>query len=267
MPREKVLATVVELLERTAIRVGNEEYARDNASYGLTTMLGEHVAISGETIRFRFRGKSGKSHEIAVRDKRLARIVKQSRELPGQHLFEYLDDAGEPHAVHSDDVNAYLHEISGSAFTAKDFRTWEGTMLCALGLAAATAEGATEAKRIVNETIASVAKHLGNTPAVCKKSYIYPGIVETFVREGALRLVQRDVANAGPDALRAEESAVVALVEEIVEREQVPLDDLLAKSVTAETAKRSTSERSTAKRSATPRATRPSRGSASPQSH
>jgi DNA topoisomerase-1 len=244
MPREKVLATVVSLLERTAIRVGNEEYARENDSYGLTTMLDKHAVVNGATIRFRFRGKSRKDHEITVKDARLAKIVKSSRDLPGQRLFEYLDDAGEPHAVHSDDVNDYLREITGGEFTAKDFRTWEGTMMCALGLAAVRAEGVTEAKRLINDTIATVAKHLGNTPAVCKKSYIYPGIVEAFLRKGAIDLVQRDVARSGTDTLNAEESAVVKLVEDIVAEETQPLDDLLAQSVTSETAKRKAAEAS-----------------------
>jgi DNA topoisomerase I len=238
LPREKVLATVVSLLEATAIRVGNEEYAREDDSYGLTTLREEHAKVKGATIRFHFKGKSGKLHDVEVHDKRLARIVKASQDLPGQHLFEYRDDAGQPHPIHSEDVNVYLHQISGDHFTAKDFRTWEATMICALELAAVKVSGATAAKRAVVEAIKRVAAKLGNTPAVCKKSYIHPGVIDEFLANGALELVEKKLRATDPYALSVHEGAVVALIERIVERENQPLGDLLAKSVSAANAKR-----------------------------
>jgi DNA topoisomerase-1 len=240
MPRQKVLATVVSLMERTAIRVGNEEYARENDSYGLTTLREEHVDVKGERVRFHFRGKSGKVHFVEVRDKRIARIVKKSQELPGEHLFEYTDDAGIPHPVHSEDVNEYLKATGGGDFTAKDFRTWEATMMCALELAALRAQehSLTDRKHLVTEVIRKVAEHLGNTPAVCKKSYVYPGIVDQFLKEGALDLIEKAVNRASPHALDRHETAVVALIERIVTSENQPLADVLAKSVRSESAKR-----------------------------
>jgi DNA topoisomerase-1 len=246
LPREKVLATVVSLLEATAIRVGNEEYARDNDSFGLTTLQEEHAKVRGDTIRFHFRGKSGKQHDISVQDKRLARVVRKSQDLPGQHLFEYLEDDGTPRPVRSEDVNAYLREVTDAEFTAKDFRTWEATMRCALELAAVRADGATEAKQHVVEAIRRVSEKLGNTPAVCKKSYIHPGVIETFLRDGALELIEKAVRKADPHALTRHEAAVVALVERIIARENQPLGDLLAKSVRAERAKRGPRKRSKA---------------------
>jgi DNA topoisomerase-1 len=245
LPREKILATMVSLLEATAIRVGNEEYARENDSYGLTTLHEEHAEVKGATIKFHFRGKSGKVHDVELRDKRLARIIKASQDLPGEHLFEYLDDDGNPRAVHSDDVNAYLQEVAGDHFTAKDFRTWEATMGCALELAAVRADGASEAKKAVVEAIARVSERLGNTPAVCKKSYIHPGVIDEFLANGALELVERTVEKVDAFALSGHETAVVALVERIVARESRPLDDLLAKSVRQERAKRGRASRKT----------------------
>jgi len=240
MPREKVLGTIVSLTASTAIRIGNEEYARENDSYGLTTMREEHVDVKGSTVRFRFRGKSGKEHEVKIRDKRIARIIKRSQDLPGQQLFEYLDDDGTQHPVRSEDVNEYLKAISDGDFTAKDFRTWEATVMCALELAALDAEeqNQTERKRLVTDVITKVAAHLGNTIAVCKKSYIYPGVVDEFVNSGALKLVEKAVAKAPPHALDRHERAVVALIERIVSRESRPLAETLAKSVRAERAKR-----------------------------
>ena len=250
MPREKVLATIVSLMERTAIRVGNEEYARDNDSYGLTTLREEHVDVKGATVRFHFRGKSGKEHEIEVRDKRIARIIQKSQDLPGQQLFEYVDDDGTPRPVHSDDVNEYLKEISGGDFTAKDFRTWEATMMCALELAALEAQehNQTERKKLVTEVITKVAEHLGNTPAVCKKSYVYPGVVNEFLSNGALELIEKAVEKTSPHALDRHETAVVKLIERIVTSENQPLADVLAKSVRAESAKRKKSAKRTAAR-------------------
>jgi DNA topoisomerase-1 len=239
MPREKVLAALVELLEMTAIRVGNEEYERDNDSYGLTTLHEEHASVHGSTIRFHFRGKSGKVHDVTIRDKRIARIIKASQEIPGEHLFEYVDDDGTPRAVHSEDVNVYLKEISGGDFTAKDFRTWEATMCCALELAAVHVDGATEAKKAVVEAIKHVAERLGNTPAVSKKSYIHPGVIEEFLRDGKLELVEKTGSKTERHELTGHEAAVIELIERIAERQNQPLGDLLAKSVTAEKAKRS----------------------------
>jgi DNA topoisomerase-1 len=238
LPREKVLATVVSLLASTAIRIGNEEYARDNDSYGLTTLQEDHAEVTGAKIVFRFRGKSGKEHEIEVKDKRVARIVKASQDLPGQNLFEYLDDEGEAHPVRSEDVNDYLREISEGDFTAKDFRTWDATMTCALELAAVRIEDSGEAKSAVTEAIKRVAEKLGNTPAVCKKSYIHPGVIDEFLAHGALELVERAVEKAGPTALSKHEAAVIALVERAIKRESKPLSELLAKSVRAAAAKR-----------------------------
>jgi DNA topoisomerase I len=240
MPREKVFATIVSLMASTAIRIGNEEYARENDSYGLTTMREEHVDVKGATVRFHFRGKSGKEHQVQIRDKRIARIVKRSQDLPGQQLFEYLDDEGASHPVRSEDVNEYLKAISEGDFTAKDFRTWEATMTCALRLAALKAQeqSQTDRKKLVAEVIMTVAEHLGNTPAVCKKSYIYPGVVDEFVNNGALELVGRAVAKASPHALDRHERAVVALIERIVRRESRPLAEALAKSMRSERAKR-----------------------------
>jgi DNA topoisomerase-1 len=235
-----VLATIVSLMERTAIRVGNEEYARENDSFGLTTLREDHVDVKGSTVRFHFRGKSGKEHDVEVRDKRIARIIKQSQDLPGQQLFEYLDDDGTARPVRSEDVNEYLKTVSGGEFTAKDFRTWEATMMCALELAAIKAEeeNQTERKRLVTEAIKKVAEHLGNTPAVCKKSYVYPGVIDQFLGSGAIELIVKAVEKANPHALDAHERAVVTLIERIVTRENQPIADVLAKSVRAERAKR-----------------------------
>jgi DNA topoisomerase-1 len=240
MPREKVLATILTLMASTAIRIGNEEYARENDSYGLTTLREEHVDVKGARVRFRFRGKSGKDQQIEIRDKRIARIIKRSQDLPGQQLFEYLDDDGTQHPVRSEDVNEYLKAISDGDFTAKDFRTWEATMMCAIELAALKAEEQTptERKKLVTEVITKVAAHLGNTLAVCKKSYVYPGVVDEFVNNGALKLIEKAVAKASPHALDRHERAVVALIERIVSRESRPLAEALAKSVRSERAKR-----------------------------
>lgn len=256
LPREKVLATVVSLLEATAIRVGNEEYARDNDSYGLTTMQDEHANVRGATIRFNFRGKSGKVHEVKVTDKRLARVVKAGQDLPGQHLFEYLDEAGDVHPVHSEDVNDYLRTVSGGEFTAKDFRTWDATVSCALELAAVRVEGKTALKSAVVDAIKRVAEKLGNTPAVCKKSYIHPGVIDTFLADGALTLVVRKRLKGRASGLSADEAAVVRLIERIVARANRPVVDVLAESVRAERSKRKkASKRSavTRKRSVTAR--------------
>jgi DNA topoisomerase I len=186
LPREKVLATVVHLLESSLIRVGNEEYAKANGSYGLTTLRDPHVKVEGSEIRFRFAGKSGQRHEIAVHDARTAKIVRQCRDLPGQRLFQYVDDDGKQHKLESGDVNDYLREASGAEFTAKDFRTWVGTLLAATALAALDPPGSDAAgRRQAAAAIEVVARHLGNTPTVARTSYVHPDIVDLYV-EGAL---------------------------------------------------------------------------------
>jgi DNA topoisomerase I len=219
LPREKVLAAVVQLLEKTLIRVGNEEYARDNHSFGLTTMHDGHAKINGTSVRFEFRGKSGIAHSVDLRDTRLARIVKACRDLPGYELFQYVDGDGERHVVDSADVNQYLREVSGGEpFTAKDFRTWAGTVLVARALAAMRpgAAGAAKgtAKRNVVRAIESVAKRLGNTQTVCRKCYIHPAILDAYMDGDTIATLQARTARlrrAG--ALTPEESAVVTLIE------------------------------------------------------
>jgi DNA topoisomerase-1 len=182
LSREKVLAAAVQLLEKTLIRVGNEEYARENGSVGLTTMRDSHAKIDGGTVRFEFRGKSGVRHAVDLQDARLAKIVKACRDLPGYELFQYVDEKGERQTIDSADVNAYLREVSGEDFTAKDFRTWAGTVLAAKALAeVATFASTAEAKRNVVKAIESVAKRLGNTKAVCRKCYIHPAILDAYM--------------------------------------------------------------------------------------
>ena len=180
--RKKALATVVRLLETTLIRVGNEEYAREKKSFGLTTMHDRHVRIRGEEVHFRFRGKRGKRHEVTLNDPRLARCVKRCQSLPGQELFQYLDEEGERHTIDSSDVNDYLREITGSDFTAKDFRTWAGTVLAARAFEEFDAfETSREARRNIITAIEAVAKMLGNTSANCRRCYVHPIILETYL--------------------------------------------------------------------------------------
>jgi DNA topoisomerase-1 len=182
LPREKVLAAAVQLLEKTLIRIGNEEYARANGSVGLTTMRDRHAKIRGSEVRFEFRGKSGITHAVDLQDARLARIVKACRDLPGYELFQYVDADGTRQTICSDDVNAYLREISGDEFTAKDFRTWAGTVLAAQALARlARFKSKTEAKRNVAQAVGWVASRLGNTKAVCRKAYIHPAILAAYM--------------------------------------------------------------------------------------
>jgi DNA topoisomerase-1 len=182
LPRVKVLAAAVQLLEKTLIRIGNEEYAKANGSVGLTTMRDRHAKIRGAEVRFEFRGKSGIAHAVELHDARLARIVKACRDLPGYELFQYVDEQGERQSIGSDDVNGYLREISGDDFTAKDFRTWAGTVLAAQALARLQRyKSQTEAKRNVVQAIACVAKRLGNTRAVCRKAYIHPAIFAAYM--------------------------------------------------------------------------------------
>jgi DNA topoisomerase-1 len=211
LPREKVLAAVVRLLERSLIRVGNEEYARANGSYGLTTLRARHVAVEGSLIRFRFRGKSGVRRSIDLRDRQLARVVRRCQDLPGQELFQYLDEAGEAHTIGSADVNAYLHAVAGDELTAKDFRTWAGSVLAAEELAAMPFASQAEAKRNVAAAVAAAARRLGNTRAVCRKSYVHPAVVMAYL-EGALAAVAVKQEEPGPNGLRPEEARLLALL-------------------------------------------------------
>jgi len=192
LPREKVIATVVRLLETTFIRVGNEEYAKENSSYGLTTLRDRHVNIDGGTLRFHFRGKSAQMHEVTVEDKRLARIVKACRDLPGYELFQYRDDYGEIHSIDSSDVNGYLHAASGRDFSAKDFRTWAGTVQCALALAEiGPSASQTESKRNIVEAIKRTAKRLGNRPATCRNYYVHPAILDACMSGSLIQAMSR----------------------------------------------------------------------------
>ncbi len=217
LPKEKVLATIVSIMERTFIRVGNEEYARDNKSYGLTTMRNNHVEVSGATVRFKFRGKSGVMHEVDMADRRLSRIVKKVQDLPGQEVFAYLDEEGEARDIKSQDVNAYLQEITGENFTAKDFRTWAGTVLAAVALnAVGPAETKTAAKANVKNAVSAVAKILGNTPAVCRKCYVHPDVLETYLSgemiDGLRRKTEKALEENLPD-LRSVEAAVMTFLQ------------------------------------------------------
>ena len=212
LPREKVLAAVVQLLEKTLIRVGNEEYVRANGSFGLTTLHNRHVNVRGARVTFRFRGKSGREHDVGLEDPRLAAVVRRCRELPGQELFAYVDEAGEIHSVGSADVNDYLREITGQDFTAKDFRTWAGTVLALRALQHyPTFDSVAEAKRNIAAAIESVARTLGNTKAVCRKSYIHPTLIEAYLDGGSLA---RGAARRGKAAggLRPEETEVLTIL-------------------------------------------------------
>ncbi len=214
LPREKVLAAVVQLLEKTLIRVGNEEYARANRSFGLTTMRDQHATIDGATVHFEFRGKSGIEHGVDLHERRLARIIKACRDLPGYELFQYVDRDGRRQVIDSSDVNAYLREVCGEDFTAKDFRTWAGTVLAAKALAASPAcTSATDAKHQIARAVESVSKRLGNTKTVCRKCYIHPAVLEAYA-DGVTIQSSRLRSGAGTRSRRlsAEESAVVALL-------------------------------------------------------
>ncbi len=217
LPRDKVLATVVHLLETTLIRVGNDDYARTNRSYGLTTLRDPHVKVAGAELTFNFMGKSGKRWNVSLKDRRVARIVKACQDLPGQELFQYLDEDGVRRDVTSSDVNDYLREITGEDFTAKDFRTWSGTVLAALGLRAFEAfDSEAGAKRNVRTAIEEVAQRLGNTPTICRKCYIHPEILDCYL-EGALVEHMRDAVESELSEdlgrLRPEEAAVLALLQ------------------------------------------------------
>ena len=197
LPRNKVLAAIVQLLEDSFIRVGNEEYARENKSFGLTTMQGRHVDVKGSKMRFRFRGKSGIKHDVDVTDRRIAKIVLKLQDLPGQELFQYVDENDEVCDITSQDVNDYLHEITGEDFTAKDFRTWAGTVLAAIALSAVGAfETKKQAKANVKDAIDAVSKILRNTPAICRKCYIHPAVLETYLSGEPIEGLKRTIEKA-----------------------------------------------------------------------
>jgi len=218
LPRDKVLATIVYLLEATMMRIGNEEYARTNKSFGLTTLRDRHVKVEGSDIAFHFRGKSGVFHDIELHDRRLAKIIARTRELPGQELFQYLDADGERHSVDSSDVNDYLRQITGEEYTAKDFRTWSGTVLAALALQEFEKfDSETQAKKNIVRAIESVASRLGNTPTICRKCYVHPAVLEAYLDGSvleALRTTSEEALVKDLHALRPEEAAVLAMLQQ-----------------------------------------------------
>lgn len=216
LPREKVLATVIRLLETTLIRIGNDDYVRQNGSYGLTTLQDRHARIEGGELRFSFKGKSGRSWRLALHDRRLARIVRACQELPGQELFQYRDEAGSTRDVTSADVNAYLREITGAEITAKDFRTWAGTVLAALALREfEKVDSHAAARRNIRAAIERVAARLGNTPTICRKCYVHPAVLDGYldgelageIEAEAEAELRRDLARLPP-----EEAAVLAML-------------------------------------------------------
>lgn len=223
LSRHCVLATAVSLLEKTLIRVGNDRYARDNNHFGLTTMRDGHATIKGNTIKFRYVGKSGIRHEVDVHDKRLARIVRAAQELPDQELFAYVDEQGDWHDVKSNNVNAYLREISGEDFTAKDFRTWAGTVLAAHALAEFESfDSQAKAKRNLVAAIERVSKMLGNTRAVCKKCYIHPAILDSYLDGSMADVLQHRAERALKDLqkLKPEEVTAIALIRDRMKAEK-----------------------------------------------
>jgi DNA topoisomerase-1 len=217
LPREKVLATVVHLLETTLIRVGNSDYAKQNRSYGLTTLRDPHVEVDGSELRFQFKGKSGKTWRLRVKDRRIAKIVKACQDLPGQDLFQYVGENGEQLSVTSADVNAYLKEITGRDITAKDFRTWAGTVLAALALAEfETFDSAAKAKKNVRAAIEQVSARLGNTPTICRKCYVHPEVLNCYLEGGLMLEIREEIQEELRDhleGLRPEEAAVLTLLE------------------------------------------------------
>lgn len=229
LPREKVLATVVRLMDSTLIRVGNDEYAKENKSYGLTTMRRKHVKVNGSRLVFSFRGKSGVMHEVDIEDRRLAKIVRQCQDLPGYELFEYLDAEGEAHTIDSADVNDYLREASGSDFTAKDFRTWAGTVLSSMELRQFEPfESETQAKKNVVQAIKDVARRLRNTPAVCRKCYVHPAVLECYMA-GSLMPATKKKTESDGEGFRQNGNQALTLPEEdtLLHKEERALMKLL----------------------------------------
>jgi DNA topoisomerase I len=216
LPRERVLAAIVRLMDMTLFRIGNNEYAKENKSFGLTTLRDRHVAIEGSRIHISFRGKHGKHHETDINDRRLARIIKNCRDLPGYELFQYLDDNGDRHTVGSAEVNDYLREITGEEITAKDFRTWAGTKLAAEALQEFEIfDTEAERKKAVLRAIEKVAKHLGNTPAICRSCYIHPAVLDGYLDGSLLKSLAEDTRKylaQNIEGMSAEEAAVTAFL-------------------------------------------------------
>jgi len=209
LSRQKVLATIVRLLERTFIRIGNEEYARENKSFGLTTLKSRHAKVRGAQVLFRFRGKSGRQHEVDVTDRRVAKVIAKCQDLPGQDLFQYLEEGEEVRDVTSQDVNDYLHQIAGNDFSAKDFRTWGGTVLAAIALSKQEEfQTKKEAKANIKTAICAVAELLGNTPAICRKCYVHPVIVEAYLKRTRIAGLN-GTKTLEPPNLRGAERAVL----------------------------------------------------------
>lgn len=226
LSREKVLAILVSLLEETLIRIGNPEYLKQNGSYGLTTLRNRHTSVNGSRLRFIFKGKSGKQWEVDIQNKRLARLVKQCQELPGQQLFQYIDQDGKVQSVGSADVNSYLKEIIGLDFTAKDFRTWGATVLAAKELKRlGPMQSETDGKKKIIETVKTVSTALNNTPSVCRKYYIHPEIITSFTDGSLFEQIQSaysEATNSSPFGLDAEESAVLNILRTgLLEKEQI----------------------------------------------
>ena len=218
LPREKVLATVVQLLENTLIRIGNSQYAQKNRSYGLTTLRDRHVETKGAKVKFEFRGKSGVDHEIELKDRRLANVIKQCQEIPGYEIFKYYDKSGERQFVDSADVNDYLQQITEQDFTAKDFRTWYGTLLAAIALDnIGDFESEKQAKKNITQAIKNVASQLGNRPATCRKYYVHPAIIEAYKDGSLLPLMENTPAKeSASDKLTPEEEVVLEIIQQEV---------------------------------------------------
>jgi len=221
------LAAVVHLLETTLIRVGNDDYAKQNNSYGLTTLKNRHVAVDGNEVRFRFTGKSGKQWSLRVKDRRVAKIIRACQEWPGQELLQYIDEEGNPQDVTSSDVNAYLNEITGKDITAKDFRTWAGTVLAAMVLSEmAGFDSAAQAKRNLRSAIEKVAARLGNTPTICRKCYVHPEVLSSYMDGNLLFEIKSEVEDELRDALaglKPEEAAVLAMLRSRLAKEVASL--------------------------------------------
>lgn len=222
LSREKVLAAIVRLLETTFIRIGNQEYAKENGSYGLTTMRNKHVSVKGATVTFDFKGKSGREHTIDLHDRRLAAIIKRCHDLPGYELFQYIDPEGNRHSIDASDVNEYLRQITNEDFTAKDFRTWAGTVLaCAMLHELDPPETQTQAKKNVVEAIKRVANRLGNTPSVCRKCYVHPAVLESYMGGAVIETAKKDLTHEVENelekdlnALREEEKDLMKMLEQ-----------------------------------------------------
>ena len=216
MERHTVMAAVVRLLDTTMVRVGNDEYARSNQSFGLTTLRKRHVALTGDELRLRFKGKSGVAHDVSLKDKRIARVVKRCQGLPGQELFKYLDADGQAHSVNSSDVNDYLREASGGDFTAKDFRTWHGSAAAlALFKALADDEKSAITKTLANRLVSEVAQLLGNTAAVCRKSYIHPQVMALLMNTQLLDVSPAKQPARRPSGLTVSDAAFLAFLKKL----------------------------------------------------